>query len=157
MTSPKLVGVVLRVENPAHLAEWYKNILGMSVENESGSSWICEYGINSSRIKLLQGFGTPYQADKNSVYWKIGLALPDVRSAREIILEKGHDVSEPVQFLKIGYMCHLNDPQGFAMELLQHTFEENFIKANVVLKPEQNLGKVVILQISIPNVKEYNL
>ena len=145
MTSPKLVGVVLRVENPAHLAEWYKNILGMSVENEAGSSWICEYGINSSRIKLLQGFGTPYQADKNSVYWKIGLALPDVRSARELILEKGHPaVSEPVQFLNIGYLCHLNDPEGFSIELLQHTFEENFIKSNVVLKPENILGKELI-------------
>ena len=148
MTSSKLVGVVLRVENPKHLAEWYKNTLGTSIENEtSGSSWICEFGINSSsaRIKLLQGFGTPYHTDKNSVYWKIGLALPDVRSARELILEKGHPaVSEPVQFLNIGYLCHLNDPEGFSIELLQHTFEENFIKSNVVLKPENILGKELI-------------
>ena len=34
-------------------------------------------------------------------------------------------VSEPRQFLDIGYMCHLRDPEGFQIELLQHDFAKN--------------------------------
>ena len=58
-------------------------------------------------------------------YWKIGLALPDVDLARESLLAAGVRVTEPGQFLDVGYLCHLKDPDGYSIELLQHRFAEN--------------------------------
>ena len=58
-------------------------------------------------------------------YWKIGVTLADVNLAREHLVDSGVTVSEPQQFLDIGYLCHLNDPIGYSIELLQHRFAEN--------------------------------
>jgi lactoylglutathione lyase len=58
-------------------------------------------------------------------YWKIGITLGDVDLAREYLVDSGMVVSEPRQFLDIGYLCHLNDPDGYSIELLQHRFSEN--------------------------------
>ena len=41
------------------------------------------------------------------------------------------EVSDPTQFYDIGYLCHLTDPDGFSIELLQHTFEKNFVKMSM--------------------------
>ena len=35
-------------------------------------------------------------------------------------------MTEAAQFQDVGYLCHLRDPNGFSIELLQHTFEKNF-------------------------------
>ena len=48
--------------------------------------------------------------------------------ARERILKQGTSVSPPNQFQEIGYLCHLQDPRGFTIELLQQTFQKNFVK-----------------------------
>ena len=39
------------------------------------------------------------------------------------VRRSGGSVSDPVQFRDIGYLCHLRDPDGFAIELLQQGFE----------------------------------
>jgi len=129
----KIIGIVFRVKNPKDLAKWYQNVLGMKITNENGddSKWLCEYEGQGARVKLIQGSGSAFKADRGSVYWKIGLALPDVDLAREKISSKGTSVSLPSQFKDIGYLCHCADPDGFSIELLQHTFEENFVKPQI--------------------------
>jgi len=125
----QLVGIVLKVSNPQNLALWYKDVLGMSIK-QVGTNWICEYERfnQSARVKLVEGSGSPYQGGRNHVYWKIGLALQDVDVAREKIMKLGTNVSSPAQFFDIGYLCHLADPDGFSIELLQYMFEKNFVK-----------------------------
>ncbi|MFT4562276.1 MAG: lactoylglutathione lyase [Gammaproteobacteria bacterium] len=59
-------------------------------------------------------------------YWKIGITLHDVDLARANLVNAGVQVSRAGQFLDIGYLCHLHDPDGHAIELLQHDFAENF-------------------------------
>ena len=73
----------------------------------------------------------PYKAKTNHVYWKIGLTLQDVDVARDEIMKFGTNVSKPIQYKDTGYLCHLKDPDGFSIELLQHTFEENFVKPSL--------------------------
>ncbi len=58
-------------------------------------------------------------------YWKIGITLADVDLARESLVSQGIEVSVPRQFHDIGYLCHLSDPDGFQIELLQHRFAES--------------------------------
>ena len=56
-------------------------------------------------------------------YWKIGITLAEVDLARASLLSDGVIVSEPKQFLDVGYLCHLNDPDGYSIELLHHRFK----------------------------------
>ena len=53
---------MLKVSNPKLLANWYQNVLGMSIK-EDGTDWICEYDIfeQSARVKLVKGNGSLYQ------------------------------------------------------------------------------------------------
>eukprot|EP00211_Chloroparvula_japonica_P016943 CAMPEP_0119155782 /NCGR_PEP_ID=MMETSP1310-20130426/51923_1 /TAXON_ID=464262 /ORGANISM="Genus nov. species nov., Strain RCC2339" /LENGTH=284 /DNA_ID=CAMNT_0007148387 /DNA_START=188 /DNA_END=1042 /DNA_ORIENTATION=+ len=67
-----------------------------------------------------------YNPQRSDAYWKIGLTLPDVARAVDVLREQGNAVSEPEQFRDIGFLCHLKDPAGFTIELLQHTFEDTF-------------------------------
>merc|ERR1719350_1811406 len=109
--TPKLVGIVLKVSIPKNLQIGTK----MSLE---------------------------YKSERNHVYWKIGLSLQDVNLAREKIMNLGtSQVSPPAQFFNIGYLCHLSDPEGFSIELLQHTFEKNFVKS-----PLDTTGSMVLGQ-----------
>ena len=60
-------------------------------------------------------------------------------------MKLGTNVSSPLQYKDTGYLCHLADPDGFSLELLQHTFEENFVKpivdADLILGQPCLLGK----------------
>ena len=60
----------------------------------------------------------------NPAYWKIGLTVPDVNKFRSKLTTK-YDitVSNPRQIEDIGYLCHLKDPMGNGLEILQHTME----------------------------------
>ena len=69
-----------------------------------------------------------YMSSRESCYWKIGVFVSDVDLARERIIRSGTAVSPASQFLEVGYLCHLTDPAGFTIELLQHTFQKNFVK-----------------------------
>ncbi len=80
----------------------------------------------------------PYIHDPLDEYWKVGITLPDVDMAFEQLSRAGIGVTHPRQFLDIGYMCHLTDPEGFHIELLQHTFEGQ--QPTSPGKPELPLG-----------------
>ena len=54
----------------------------------------------------------------------------------------GPQVSVINQFMEVGYLCHLTDPNGFTIELLQHTFKKNFVKP--VPDPSLALGKQLV-------------
>ncbi|WP_271272781.1 VOC family protein [Aliamphritea hakodatensis] len=58
-------------------------------------------------------------------YWKIALAVADVDIARACLTEKGIEVTPARQVPDVAYLCHLNDPDGHCVELIQHHFEAN--------------------------------
>ncbi|NOD94138.1 VOC family protein [Ruegeria sp. HKCCD4884] len=113
----------LRVDDPRQLAAFYRDILGMSVREE-GANVRVGYAGEDADLLLLHG-GGGYTHDRGQRYWKIGITVPDVDLAATHLRARDVPVSDPNQFLDIGYMCHLADPQGFVIELLQHDFEGN--------------------------------
>ena len=128
----KLLGVTFRSENVKELAAWYGKVLGFSIE-EQDEQFLCQLPGQGARLKLIKDFNMKENdqdksSKKKNVYWKIGLTLPDVDLARTRISINGTKVSTPSQFLDIGYLCHLTDPDGRSIELLQQTFADNFIK-----------------------------
>lgn len=121
----RLAALRLQVEDPASLATFYVDVLGMQAEKEAvgeqDAVWRVGYPGEDADLLLFSG-GVPYRHERNDRYWKIGICLPDLDLAYAQLLQRGVQVTAPRQFLNIGYMMHLSDPAGFVIELLQHDF-----------------------------------
>ena len=120
----RLSGVRLQVADPAALAEFYMRHLGMDARNERDGAWRLGFPGMDADLILMPG-GGEHVATRDQRYWKIGITLPNVDLAAAQLRGAGIEVSDARQFLDIGYMAHLSDPEGFAIELLQWDFETN--------------------------------
>lgn len=120
---PRLSAVLLSVSDPAELADFYVSCLGMRARRDV-EGWRVGYEGIDADILLRPG-GSGYRHAPTDRYWKIGITLPNVDIAHAQLTAAGVVVSQPHQFRDIGYMCHLNDPEGFQIELLQHDFQAN--------------------------------
>lgn len=117
-------GVSLRVSSAERLATFYTDTLGM---------FACTQG-SARRLHFTQGGGVlsltnaqknnPYRALGSDRYWKIGITVPNLDLAAAQLADRGLVASTPQMFENIGYLCHLQDPEGFQIELLQHTFQD---------------------------------
>lgn len=91
---------------------------------------------------------SPYRYSEDDGYWKIGVTLPDVDVACRRLRATGTRVSEPHQFQDIGYLCHLCDPEGYRIELLQHRFAHTHEPAvpddRYALGSEPTLGQITL-------------
>ena len=93
------------------------------------------------------------------VYWKIGLSLADVDTARSQLMSHGVDVTQPRQFRDIGYLCHLSDPFGYSIELLQRDFQSNFCSERIkcflnptfALRQQTHVGQITL---RVSDIKE---
>ena len=130
--------LILSVRSPDELARFYVTALGMTMRTE-GDAVVLGYGGDDALLEFRQAASAKaYRHRRSDRYWKIGITLPDVDMAAAQLRAAGIAVSEPGQFGDIGYMCHLNDPEGFALELLQHRFQANQVEG--LGDPDQALG-----------------
>ena len=137
MTGGRLSELVIRVLDPASLASWYSRVMGMEARQEAGAWRLTFPGPGASLVLKEAGTGArKYEASRESCYWKIGVCVPDVELARSRIMLKGVQVSAPSQFMEVGFLCHLSDPSGFSIELLQHKFQSNFVPTS----PDESLA-----------------
>lgn len=118
----KLARHCLRVEEPSELIEFYTRTLGMQ-NFASAASPLLGYDESQCLIELTGGASSAHIARSDGLYWKTGITVRDLDAAVEYLAARGCETSAPFQFADIGYMSHLRDPQGFAIELLQHGFE----------------------------------
>lgn len=116
----RLSGLHLRCADPVSQAAFYTDALGMQT---LGGGRVGYAGQDADLV--LQPGGGGYAHDPGQRYWKIGITLPNLDHAVRALRDKGVAVSEPKQFLDIGYMAHLSDPEGFVIEVLQWDFEDN--------------------------------
>ena len=136
---PGLRGVCLRISDRDRSVAFYRDRLGMRVLREERcgdararlhlafptSSHGALAAAPATALVLEHGpalAGATLRSGRDHVYWKIGVTLSDVDRARARLLAAGERVSEPAQFEDIGYLCHLQDPDGYSIELLQRTF-----------------------------------
>ncbi len=119
-----LTGVKLNVVSSGKLSEFYTEHLGMSAR-QVGEHIHLGYGGQSAELILSQSpSNQPYAYSRQDEYWKIGITLPNIDLAYDQLSAKGIPITQPRQFKDIGYLCHITDPEGFQIELLQHTFTE---------------------------------
>lgn len=129
--------------------DFYVKKCGMAVIEQSKDKIIYGFNHNAKKtdVKLELRFNDTFKStdvsSRDNAYWKIGFACPDVDVTRESLISNEIEVSKASQFRDIGYLCHLSDPSGFGIELLQHTFESNFNAkaiANIMDKEKYILG-----------------
>lgn len=115
---------VLNVETFAGLSEFYCDVLGMESFGTAGNP-LFGFDPDQCLLQFRSGADAPYVPEANDFYWKIGITLRDLDAAVAYLRGRGLTVPDPRQFRDIGYMSKLNDPNGFAIELLQQGFEGN--------------------------------
>lgn len=83
--------------------------------------------VEPSGMSARLAFGQPKSVaapdDARSNFWKVSIACDDVGDTRARLARAGVEISAPVQFRKIGYLCHFAEPGGNEVELLQRTFK----------------------------------
>jgi len=72
---------------------------------------------------LFEAAELPYRPSPQDLYWKIALAVPNLDLAHRQLTEKGIEVQAPRQVGDVAYLAHLQDPEGFTIELLDYWFE----------------------------------
>ncbi|MEM8863466.1 MAG: VOC family protein, partial [Chloroflexota bacterium] len=172
MTPRKIVSHTLQISNPKISLDFYQNKLGMHLISEQSQSkdgnlehhyylsFRPRTSVSATRLEhpntllkliyqddVLGKVPNQNQFQKDG-YWKIGITLEDVDLARESLLQTGVEVSEPRQFRDIGYLCHLADPDGHSIELLQHTFNKNeppsMLNSAYVLNTRPTFGQITL-------------
>ena len=111
----------LCVADPATVRAFYCDLLGMAAFEGKGAP--IGYDRDQCLLEFEGGADAPFYDVGDGFYWKIGITLEDLDAAVGYLRAEGCDVSEPRQFQEIGYMCHLRDPSGLPIELLQQSFE----------------------------------
>lgn len=132
MITPGLSRHVLWISDPTTSLDFYQRKLGMTLiettqsANSAANRYRLAFSSGATCLELhhRKDWTRPTPSDDEG-YWKIGITLPDVDLARQRLMDVGINVTEPRQFRDIGYLCHLQDPDGHAIELLQHRFEWN--------------------------------
>jgi catechol 2,3-dioxygenase-like lactoylglutathione lyase family enzyme len=143
MSAPRITHHILEVSDPERSLAFYRDMLGMTLIGEHSEAdgarhyHLCfEAGDGTANdlplprppatmleLRHRPSAAAAYAHSRDDLYWKIGITLADVDAARGQLTARGAEVSESRQFRDIGYLCHLFDPDGFQIELLQHTFE----------------------------------
>lgn len=121
--TPRIATLTLQVRNPEALAEFYCATLGMS-DLSGGDEIAVGYGGQGARLVLQQApDGPAYRHETTDRYWKIAITVPNLDLVHQQLTEQGVAMKPPRQFRDIAYMSHIADPEGYVIEVLQHTFE----------------------------------
>lgn len=153
-----LAELTLDIGNPERSLRFYTDILGMSLLSTPDpgpgeeSHWVVGFPRGAKlRLRYRRNASDPqavYQPTDNDLYWKIGITLGNVDRAHERLVANNVEVSEPCQFHEIGYLCHLEDPDGYCIELLQHRFGKNMEPPST--SDESPLGREALIgQVSL--------
>ncbi len=123
MSVGSINSLTLWVKNPERLGAFYCDVLGMT-RRENGDEVAVGYGGQGAWLVLRQSQSTrSHVLGPQDRYWKIAITLSDLDHAQARLVAQGHAASAPRQFRDIGYLSHLDDPEGHAIEFIQHTFD----------------------------------
>lgn len=132
---------ILHISDAERSLAFYAGALGMALSHRGQAAgetvlrlaYPRRHASSPTELELRHRPPPPHVADHDHApkgehsYWKIGVTLADIDLARARLQARGVDVSEPLQFEDIGYLCHLADPDGHVIELLQHRFAANYV------------------------------
>lgn len=134
---PQLKKTSLYIASIEQSLDFYQKKLGMTLisnHQENGrESFLLSFDPSSARkeacLELIYDkthiHHFPKDRDRLEGYWKISIAIKDVDIARKKLIQMGIEVSDGFQVPDVAYLCHLYDPNGYCIELIQHKFSHN--------------------------------
>lgn len=128
----QLEGFRLQTAAPAKLAEFYTEVLGMEVLMRGEGR--VRLGLPGQRfLELVDGASGPYTPQPEDAYWKFSLFVDDLSRVHQRLLQLGVEASTPNQFGEVGYLMHIADPAGHAIEFIQTRFKGDGLSVPPVL------------------------
>lgn len=94
------------------------------------------------------------QPDLTQGYWKFSVAVQDLDYAVTQLRKKGVTVGLPFEVPEVAYLCHLTDPNGYCIELIQHDFKANTLKISQNDLIAYPIGGQACLSLSTIRVKD---
>lgn len=108
----------LRVRDPEAQRAFYCSVLGMRDQGEG------RVGYAASEVALrFEQAEAAYAPRATDLYWKIAISVPNIEQAVQQLEARGVVCTAPRQFEDVGYLAHFADPEGFAIELIDHHFQ----------------------------------
>ncbi|WP_152558564.1 VOC family protein [Endozoicomonas numazuensis] len=66
------------------------------------------------------------QPSRTEGYWKFSISVVDLQKARQHLIDSGvSSVGDCFEVPDVAFLCHLQDPDGYCIELIQQTFKKN--------------------------------
>lgn len=131
----KISGHQLRTANPERAIDFYQQKLGISLTAqqpfEGKDYYFLPFGSDEDADLILvhdpskPAFSIAEQPSLTEGYWKFSLAVPDVDLVRQRMVEKGVTIGDSFEVPDIAYLCHLEDADGYCIELTQHKLSAN--------------------------------
>lgn len=142
---PQITHHTLRIQDPESMLAFYREKMGMQLVAQRTSKQYTHYflGYPSLEASFIQGISEPpaplcllelvhhvdgwdsHSPAQKEGYWKIAVSVPDLDCARAALLQQGVQVSPAFEVPDVAYLCHLNDPEGYCIELIQHDWRHN--------------------------------
>lgn len=138
----------LLIKNPEATLDFYQNILGMKLLKKHESQDQTHYflSFNEATLELVyrpeNDLEVPPQPSKTVGYWKFSVAVDSITSMRELLVKKGISVGEIFEVQGLALLCHLTDPNGYCIELVQKT-----LKLGSVNKKAANTFNLLTLRV----------
>lgn len=116
-------GLHLQVPDIAGLMDFYQSAFGMHTVHSDKQSLSVGFPDGTCQLVFHKADVPAFTERQNNFYWKTGVTVKDLDKAVQFLDGAGIEVTRPHQFRDIGYLCHLKDPSGFTIELLQCGFK----------------------------------
>ena len=151
----------LLIKDPKRSLKFYKETLGMTLtdryKNHHTEHYFLSFGNSlEAALELVvwpeQSFSVAPQPSKSEGYWKFTVAVTNLDETRDRLIAKGVQVGDCFEVPGLAYLCHLNDPDGYDIELIQRTLLEN--TPEFAQKEDHPLGSVPSLNLSTLRVKD---
>ncbi len=127
-----LIAHQLLIQQPQQTLPFYQQQFGMELTDRfsspMGEHYRLRFPDQDSRQAALELIHAPGQAltiaaqpSQSEGYWKIGIAVPDIHTARKRLLQSGIETGAVFTVPDVATLCHLKDPEGYCIELLEYS------------------------------------
>lgn len=124
----------LHISEPTISLDFYMNKLGMLLIAQYKADHKQHYFLSFANkkdacLELVFDpnavFSVTSQPSLTEGYWKFSIAVPNIIQARQCLLSQGVHIGNPFEVKNIAYLCHFTDPDGYCIELIQHSIVNN--------------------------------
>lgn len=124
----------LQISDPKTSLYFYQNILGMKLlnciktKNKTQYFLTFNHNVEASLVLVYMPnipFEVATQPSKTEGYWKISIAVSQLEEVREILIRNEVTIGQCFEVPNLAYLCHLTDPDGYCIELIQQTLKVN--------------------------------